>query len=177
MPSPGAKGAPIATMIASLPIPPGVQGDWYFVAEQPAPAPHLAHPERCATLRIVLVTLPRVSRSCEHSGVQRHPLAGEGGAHCHDDRQPANLARRSERLVFCRRTASASTAPCTFRSQSLPRPSGVRTVVRPSAGWLARTDLAPWEFEFPLPGSLTATFLEGRCKWSGCVREPDSPKS
>ena len=29
------------------------QRDWYFIAEQPAPAPHLAHPEGCAALRIV----------------------------------------------------------------------------------------------------------------------------
>ena len=42
-----------------------IQRDWYFIAEQPAPAPHLAHPEGCAALRIVLVTVPRVSRSCE----------------------------------------------------------------------------------------------------------------
>ena len=40
--------------------------DWYFVAERPAPAPHLAHPEGCAALRIVLVAVPRVCRSCEH---------------------------------------------------------------------------------------------------------------
>ena len=40
--------------------------DWYFIAERPAPAPHLAHPEGCAALRIVLVTVPRVSHSCEH---------------------------------------------------------------------------------------------------------------
>ena len=40
--------------------------DWYFIAEQPAPAPHLAHQEGCAALRSVLVTVPRVSRSCEH---------------------------------------------------------------------------------------------------------------
>ena len=33
--------------------------DLYFIAEQPAPAPHLAHPEGCAALRLVLVTLPR----------------------------------------------------------------------------------------------------------------------
>ena len=39
---------------------------WYFFAEQPAPAPHLTHPKRFAALRIVLVTAPRVSRSCEH---------------------------------------------------------------------------------------------------------------
>ena len=40
--------------------------DWYVIVEQPAPAPHLAHPEGCAALRIVLVTVPRVSRSCVH---------------------------------------------------------------------------------------------------------------
>jgi len=40
--------------------------DWYFIAEQPAPAPRLANPEGYAALRIVLVTVPRVSRSCEH---------------------------------------------------------------------------------------------------------------
>ena len=40
--------------------------DWYLTAEQPAPAPHLAHLEGCAALRIVLITVPRVSRSCEH---------------------------------------------------------------------------------------------------------------
>jgi len=40
--------------------------DCYFIAEQPAPAPHLAHPEGCATLHIGHVTVPRVSRSCEH---------------------------------------------------------------------------------------------------------------
>ena len=39
--------------------------DWYCIAEQPAPAPHLAHPEGRAALRIMLVTVPCVSRSCE----------------------------------------------------------------------------------------------------------------
>ena len=50
--------------------------DWYFIAEQPAPAPHLAHPEGCAGLRIVLVTVPHVSRSCEHflGGFELHLL-------------------------------------------------------------------------------------------------------
>ena len=50
--------------------------DWYFIAEQPAPAPHLAHPEGCAALRIVLATVPRVSRSCEHfpNGFDLHLL-------------------------------------------------------------------------------------------------------
>ena len=33
--------------------------DWYFIAGQPAPAPHLAHPEGYAALHIVLVTVPR----------------------------------------------------------------------------------------------------------------------
>ena len=45
-------------------LPPHI--DWYLIAEQPAPAPHLAHPEGCAALLIVLVTVPRVSRSCEN---------------------------------------------------------------------------------------------------------------
>jgi len=40
--------------------------DWYVIAEQPAPATHFAHPDGCAALRIVLVAVPRVSRSCEH---------------------------------------------------------------------------------------------------------------
>ena len=39
--------------------------DWYVIAEQPAPAPHLSHPEGCAALRIVLLTVPRFCRSCE----------------------------------------------------------------------------------------------------------------
>ena len=38
----------------------------YFIVEQPASIPHRAHPEGCAVLRSVLVTVPRVSRSCEH---------------------------------------------------------------------------------------------------------------
>ena len=38
----------------------------YSIVENPAPAPHLAHLEGCDVLRIVLVTVPRVSRSCEH---------------------------------------------------------------------------------------------------------------
>ena len=42
------------------------QRDQYFIAEEPAPAPHLAHPEGCAAMRIVLVNVPRVNRSCEH---------------------------------------------------------------------------------------------------------------
>ena len=41
--------------------------DWYFITEQPAPAPHLAHPEGCAAIRIVLVTVPRPSSP------ERHP--------------------------------------------------------------------------------------------------------
>ena len=39
--------------------------DSYFIAEQPAPAPHLSHPQGCAALRIVLVTVLRVSHYCE----------------------------------------------------------------------------------------------------------------
>ena len=39
--------------------------DWYLIVERPAPASHLANPEGCAALRIVLVTVPHVSHSCE----------------------------------------------------------------------------------------------------------------
>ena len=38
---------------------------WSLITEQAAPAPHLAYPEGRAALRTVLVTVPRVSRSCE----------------------------------------------------------------------------------------------------------------
>jgi len=44
------------------------QRDWYVVAQKPAPELHLAHPQGRAALLIVLVTVPRVSRSCEHFG-------------------------------------------------------------------------------------------------------------
>jgi hypothetical protein len=43
-----------------------VPRDWYFIFEQPVLALHLAHPQACAALRIVQVTAPRISRSCEH---------------------------------------------------------------------------------------------------------------
>ena len=43
-----------------------VKRDWYLIAEQTAPAPHLAHPEGFVALRIVLGTVPRVSHSPEH---------------------------------------------------------------------------------------------------------------
>jgi len=61
-----------------------VRRDWYFIAEQQAPAPHLAHPGGCAALRIVLVTVPRVSRSCEHfpDGFDLHLLQGEYKSRC-----------------------------------------------------------------------------------------------
>ena len=42
------------------------QRDWYVIAEQPEPAPPLAHLEGCAALHIVLATVPLVSRSCEY---------------------------------------------------------------------------------------------------------------
>ena len=37
-----------------------------FIAEKPAPAPQIAHPEGCAALCIVLVAVPHVSRCCKH---------------------------------------------------------------------------------------------------------------
>jgi hypothetical protein len=54
----------------------GESRDWYLIPEQPAPAPHLAHPDGCAALRVVLLTVPRVSRACEHfpNGFDLHLL-------------------------------------------------------------------------------------------------------
>ena len=82
--------------------------DWYVIAEQSAPAPHLAHPKRCADLRNVVVTVPCVSRSCEHfsDGFDLHLL----------------LSRRM------RRSCATSPSPCssssraagTFRTSALP---------------------------------------------------------
>ena len=53
-----------------------------LIAEQPAPAPRLAHPDGCAALRMVLVTASRVSRSCEHfpDGFDLHLLLDVGTA-------------------------------------------------------------------------------------------------
>ena len=47
-------------------VAPQLQKYWYVIAQQPAPAPHLARLEGCAALRMMLVTVLRVSRSCEH---------------------------------------------------------------------------------------------------------------
>ena len=59
--------------------------DWYLIAKQPAPAQHLAHPEGCAARRILLVTVPRVSRSCQHSpsGLDLHLLQSGGAERGH----------------------------------------------------------------------------------------------
>ena len=43
----------------------GLKSDWYFIAELPALAPYPAHLGGYAALRIVIVTVPRGSRSCE----------------------------------------------------------------------------------------------------------------
>ena len=94
--------------------------DLYFIAEQPAPAPHLAHPGGCAALRIVLVTVPRVSRSCEHFPV---------GCDLHLLRSPRYLAPRpspqkdtaNTRVANACRGGSAVFLSCCghFRSLSL----------------------------------------------------------
>ena len=61
--------------------------DWCFIAEQPAPAPHLAHPGKCAALRILLVTVPCVSCSCEHflfpGSIRSQPAIIYEGKHNH----------------------------------------------------------------------------------------------
>ena len=55
----GATGHSSPAYVRSLHL---KESDWYFIAEQPAPAPHLAHPEGCAAP----ITVSRVSRSCEN---------------------------------------------------------------------------------------------------------------
>jgi len=62
--------------------PPALLSAWrlvfyYCTVEQPAPTPHLARPGGCAALRIVQVTVPCVSRSCEHfpDGFDLHLLS------------------------------------------------------------------------------------------------------
>ena len=56
----------------------------YFIAERLAPAPHFAHSEGCAAIRIMLVTVLRVSRSCEHfpDGFYLHLLRPTEEAAC-----------------------------------------------------------------------------------------------
>ena len=52
--------------------------DLSCIAEQAAPVPHLANPEGCAALRIVLVTVTRARHCCEHfpDGFDLHFLHG-----------------------------------------------------------------------------------------------------
>ena len=54
--------------------------DWYFIAEQLAPAPYRAHPGGCAALSIERVTVPRASRTCEPlpDGFDLHLLHAPG---------------------------------------------------------------------------------------------------
>ena len=95
--------------------------DWYFIAKQPAPVPHLAHPEGCAALRIWLVTVPRVSRSCEHfpDGFDLHLLLKVS---------KLTMAPRVQRLIFLtsvdgtrKRNVRQSEAPSTRnRTPDLP---------------------------------------------------------
>ena len=51
---------PVSPPPLSPSLPPPCGRNWYVIAEQPAPAPHLAYLEGCAALRIVLGTVPRV---------------------------------------------------------------------------------------------------------------------
>ena len=55
-----------------------VERDWYYVAELSAPVPHLVSPKGRAALRILLLTVPNGSRSCENflDGFDLHLLQG-----------------------------------------------------------------------------------------------------
>ena len=137
----------------------GPQRDWYFIAEQPAPAPHIAHPEGCAALRILLVTVPRVSRSCEHfpDGFDLHLLRLSSSLKNIKDLTdvgPSGQARRrGGRLAQLLRLGLRPPS-----NNLLVRVHFIVVMIR----W---TGLAPWEFEFRFPGSLTSTFLGFTTRW------------
>jgi hypothetical protein len=66
-----ARAQPLLGLSARSTFNPTPWRAWYFIAEQPAPA----HPRGCAALRVVLLSVPCVSRSCEHlpDGFDLHP--------------------------------------------------------------------------------------------------------
>ena len=73
------------------------QRDWHCIAEQPAPAPHLAHPEGHAALGIVLVTVPCISH-ISHRGSSTRDASRTGGRIL----WACNLSgQRKEGLVTC----------------------------------------------------------------------------
>ena len=57
----GVRGTRAAAVTVAAPPP---SRDWYFPGRTTSTS--TAHPEGCAVQRIVLVTVPRVSRSCDH---------------------------------------------------------------------------------------------------------------
>ena len=85
----------------------------FFFDAHAAPAPHLAHPEGCAALRVVLVTVPRVSRSCENllDGFDLRLL------------QPLKDLPTIVRRIRSSRRRSRSTSPCRSCPKSLAGPS------------------------------------------------------
>ena len=64
------------------------------------PAPYLAHPEGYAALRIVLVTVPRVSRFCDRfpDGFDLHPLQPDSLIAAGFEPQPSSLLLSSLEL-------------------------------------------------------------------------------
>ena len=104
---------------------PGAQRDWYCNAEEPAPAPHLAHPERCAALSIVLVTVPRLSRSCQHFSDGFHlrllqqgyrcipvnPSAAAKGESIHGEKVYAKVSDIPDEVLHCHSHLTLRTLP------------------------------------------------------------------
>ena len=79
------------------------QRDSYFIADQPDPAPHLAHPDGCAALRIMLVAVPRVSRSCYTPDLSQHPcadIASEGVVTSTKNQRMGSFHSRLKRCVI-----------------------------------------------------------------------------
>ena len=90
--------------------------DWYLIAEKPAPA----HPGGCAAFRMVLVTVPRVSRSGEHfpDGFDLHlPHEREKCVYYGSD----PLRGRSQRTLYRGTSLIRNSLPLGPFSRTLPR--------------------------------------------------------
>ena len=90
-----------------------------MIAEQPAPAPHLAHAEGCTTLRIVLGTVPCVSRSCDNfpDGFDVHLLLW-----CQNGADPAGVSGRTASVVGRHRYDRLSSLVHGRQAASTPNP-------------------------------------------------------
>ena len=84
--------------------------------------PHRAHPEGCVALRFVLVTVPRVSRSCEHfpDGFNLHFLQCVGGTESGEPRRGGWRARPALASPLALYEVGRSSSHCVGCSQRGP---------------------------------------------------------